>query len=103
MATLPLIDQVASTLGAPGPPRKGFLRPFVNISLTRGKSGEYLEAVSRAVHDALVAELHMKPEDDFQLIRQHERQARNRRQAIRTRLRPRVRRSSPRAPDIVNW
>ena len=32
--------------------------PFVNISLARGKSGEYLEAVSRAVHNALVAELH---------------------------------------------
>ena len=31
--------------------------PFVDISLARGKSGEYLEAVSRAVHDALVAEL----------------------------------------------
>jgi ketosteroid isomerase-like protein len=46
--------------------------PFVNISLARGKSGEYLEAVSRAVHDALVAELHMKPEDDFQLIHQHD-------------------------------
>jgi Tautomerase enzyme len=30
--------------------------PFVNISLAHGKSGEYLEAVSRAVHDALVAE-----------------------------------------------
>src|SRR5580692_1472634 len=56
----------------PGPPRKGFLMPFVNISLARGKSGEYLEAVSRAVHDALVAELHMKPEDEFQLIHQHE-------------------------------
>jgi ketosteroid isomerase-like protein len=46
--------------------------PFVNISLARGKSGSYLEAVSRAVHDALVAELQMKPEDHFQLIRQHE-------------------------------
>jgi phenylpyruvate tautomerase PptA (4-oxalocrotonate tautomerase family) len=46
--------------------------PFVNISLARGKSGEYLKAVSRAVHDALVAELHMKPEDEFQLIHQHE-------------------------------
>ena len=46
--------------------------PFVNISLARGKSAEYLEAVSRAVHDALVAELHMKPEDNFQLIHQHE-------------------------------
>jgi ketosteroid isomerase-like protein len=46
--------------------------PFVTISLARGKPGAYLEAVSRAVHDALVAELHMQPEDDFQLIRQHE-------------------------------
>jgi ketosteroid isomerase-like protein/phenylpyruvate tautomerase PptA (4-oxalocrotonate tautomerase family) len=46
--------------------------PFVNISLARGKSREYLEAVSRAVHDALVAELHMKSEDDFQIIHQHE-------------------------------
>ncbi len=46
--------------------------PFVSISLARGKSGEYLEAVSRAVHDALVAELHMEPEDDFQIIHQHE-------------------------------
>src|SRR6202050_112285 len=56
----------------PGPPRKGFVMPFVNISLARGKPGEYLEAVSRAMHDALVTELHMKPEDHFQLIRQHE-------------------------------
>ncbi|HUN31083.1 MAG TPA: tautomerase family protein [Trebonia sp.] len=46
--------------------------PFVNISLARGKSGEYLQAVSRAVHDALVAEFQMKPDDDFQLIHQHE-------------------------------
>ena len=48
------------------------LMPFVNIALARGKPGEYLEAVSGAVHDALVAELHMKPEDEFQLIHQHE-------------------------------
>ena len=46
--------------------------PFVNISLARGKSGEYIEAVSRAVHDALVTELQMRPEDKFQLITQHE-------------------------------
>jgi ketosteroid isomerase-like protein len=46
--------------------------PFVNISLARGKSQEYLEGVSRAVHGALVAELGMKPDDDFQLINQHE-------------------------------
>jgi phenylpyruvate tautomerase PptA (4-oxalocrotonate tautomerase family) len=37
--------------------------PFVNISLARGKSPEYLEAVSQAVHGALVAELNMKPDD----------------------------------------
>jgi ketosteroid isomerase-like protein/phenylpyruvate tautomerase PptA (4-oxalocrotonate tautomerase family) len=46
--------------------------PFVNISLARGKSDEYLQAVSQAVHDALVQELNMKPEDNFQLIHQHE-------------------------------
>ena len=46
--------------------------PFVKHLTARGKSGEYLEAVSRAVHNALVAELHMTPEDDFQLIHQHE-------------------------------
>jgi ketosteroid isomerase-like protein/phenylpyruvate tautomerase PptA (4-oxalocrotonate tautomerase family) len=46
--------------------------PFVNIALARGKSGQYLEAVSRAVHEALVTELGMKPEDEFQLIHQHE-------------------------------
>src|SRR5580692_7546235 len=55
-----------------GTARKGFPVPFVDITLARGKSREYLEAVSRAVHDALVAELQMKPEDDFQVIHQHE-------------------------------
>src|ERR1700761_6318351 len=48
------------------------LMPFVNIALARGKPAEYLEAVSGAVHDALVAELHMKPEDECQLIHQPE-------------------------------
>lgn len=46
--------------------------PFVDISLARGKTPEYLQAVSRAIHDALVAELNMKPDDDFQLIHQHD-------------------------------
>lgn len=46
--------------------------PFVDISLVRGKSPEYLHAVSRAVHDALVSGLDMKPEDDFQLIHEFE-------------------------------
>ncbi|HTZ22934.1 MAG TPA: tautomerase family protein [Streptosporangiaceae bacterium] len=46
--------------------------PFVNISLARGKPDEYLEAVSSAVHEALVQELGMNPNDRFQLIDQHE-------------------------------
>jgi phenylpyruvate tautomerase PptA (4-oxalocrotonate tautomerase family) len=46
--------------------------PFVNISLARGKPDEYLEAVSSAVHEALVQELGMNPDDRFQLIDQHE-------------------------------
>ena len=46
--------------------------PFVRISLARGKSPEYLEAVSQAVHDALVTELNIKPGDHFQLIEQHD-------------------------------
>ncbi len=46
--------------------------PFVDISLVRGKSPDYIHAVSRAVHDALVSGLNMKPEDDFQLIHEFE-------------------------------
>jgi hypothetical protein len=46
--------------------------PFVNISLARGKSREYLDGVSSAVHEALVQEIGMKPGDRFQLIDQHE-------------------------------
>ncbi|MEV4626794.1 tautomerase family protein [Micromonospora sp. NPDC049523] len=45
--------------------------PFVNISLARGKSDQYLTAVSQAAHDALVAELNMRSDDDFQLVHQH--------------------------------
>ncbi|MGH3250321.1 MAG: tautomerase family protein [Trebonia sp.] len=46
--------------------------PFVNISLARGKSREYLDGVSSAVHQALVQELGMNPGDRFQLINQYE-------------------------------
>ncbi len=46
--------------------------PFVSISLARGKSREYLDGVSSAVHEALVQELGMNPDDRFQLIDQHE-------------------------------
>jgi hypothetical protein len=46
--------------------------PFVNIALARGKSREYLDGVSSAVHEALVQELGMNPGDRFQLIDQYE-------------------------------
>jgi Tautomerase enzyme len=46
--------------------------PFVDISLAQGKSREYLEGVSNAVHEALVAEFGIQPGDRFQLIQQHE-------------------------------
>ena len=46
--------------------------PFVDISLARGKSAEYIEGVSRAVHQALVGELGVKPDDNFQIIHQYE-------------------------------
>jgi len=46
--------------------------PYVNISVTRGKSREYLQGVSDAVHQALVEGLGMKPDDRFQAITQHE-------------------------------
>ena len=46
--------------------------PFVNISLARGKSRQYLNGVSSAVHEALVQELGMNPDDRFQLIDQYE-------------------------------
>jgi ketosteroid isomerase-like protein len=46
--------------------------PFVDITLARGKPPEYLEAVSQAVHRALVAELRMDPDDYFQIIHQHD-------------------------------
>jgi ketosteroid isomerase-like protein len=46
--------------------------PFVDISLARGKSHEYLEGVSTAVHEALVAEFGMQPDDRFQLVHQYE-------------------------------
>jgi phenylpyruvate tautomerase PptA (4-oxalocrotonate tautomerase family) len=46
--------------------------PFVTISLARGKSRDYLDGVSSAVHEALVRELGMNPDDRFQLIDQYE-------------------------------
>ncbi|MGI5414090.1 tautomerase family protein [Streptomyces chartreusis] len=47
--------------------------PFVDICLVRGKSPEYLKAVSDSVHQALVEGLGMVPEDRFQLIHEFDR------------------------------
>jgi ketosteroid isomerase-like protein len=44
---------------------------FVDISLSRGKPDEYLAAVAQSVHDALVAELNVDHDDNFQLIHQY--------------------------------
>ncbi|MFD3924171.1 tautomerase family protein [Streptomyces sp. NPDC058595] len=41
------------------------LMPFVDITLARGKSDEYLRGVSRAAHDALVEAFGMRPDDGF--------------------------------------
>jgi hypothetical protein len=45
--------------------------PFARIDLLRGKSQEYLSAVSESVNDAL-ALLGSPPEDNFQIVTQHE-------------------------------
>ncbi|MDP9809911.1 phenylpyruvate tautomerase PptA (4-oxalocrotonate tautomerase family) [Rhizobium tibeticum] len=46
--------------------------PFVRISLLRGKSPEYLRAVSDSIHRALVEAFNVPPADRFQVIHQHE-------------------------------
>lgn len=46
--------------------------PFARISLRRGKSVEYLQALSQGLHDALVESFEVPLEDRFQVIHQHE-------------------------------
>lgn len=46
--------------------------PFARISLHRGKSAEYLHALSQGVHDALVESFEVPAADRFQVIHQHE-------------------------------
>jgi ketosteroid isomerase-like protein len=68
--------------------------PFVDISLARGKSDSYLEGVSDAVHQALVAELNMQPRDHFQLIHQLD---------LREMVFPREFRGGPRSDDWIRF
>lgn len=44
--------------------------PFVKIWVRRGKSPEYLRSVGDCVHDALVAQANVPPDDRFQIINQ---------------------------------
>ena len=46
--------------------------PFARISLMKGKSPEYLRALSNSVHRALVEAFEVPPDDRFQVIHQHE-------------------------------
>lgn len=46
--------------------------PFARISLHRGKSAEYLQALSQGLHDALVDSFEVPMADRFQVIHQHE-------------------------------
>lgn len=46
--------------------------PFVRISLLKGKSPEYLRALSDGIHRALVETFDVPPADRFHEIQQHE-------------------------------
>jgi phenylpyruvate tautomerase PptA (4-oxalocrotonate tautomerase family) len=48
--------------------------PLVHISLLKGKSKQYLRAISDGVHQALIDTYDVPPNDHFQLIHQHERE-----------------------------
>lgn len=44
--------------------------PVVDITMVRGRSPDLIRSIADAVHDALVAEFGIPPEDRFQVIRQ---------------------------------
>jgi phenylpyruvate tautomerase PptA (4-oxalocrotonate tautomerase family) len=46
--------------------------PFARISLNRGKSADYLQALSLGVHEALVDSFEVPESDRFQVIHQHD-------------------------------
>jgi phenylpyruvate tautomerase PptA (4-oxalocrotonate tautomerase family) len=46
--------------------------PMTRISLLKGKSTEYLRAISDSLHQALVDAFEVPPDDRFQIIHQHE-------------------------------
>ncbi|HEV8660662.1 MAG TPA: tautomerase family protein [Thermoanaerobaculia bacterium] len=44
--------------------------PLVEITLRSGKSPEYIRAVADAIHEALVAQANVPPDDRFQIVHQ---------------------------------
>jgi phenylpyruvate tautomerase PptA (4-oxalocrotonate tautomerase family) len=46
--------------------------PLTRISLAKGKSPDYLRALSDGLHQALVEAFDVPPDDRFQVIHQHE-------------------------------
>lgn len=46
--------------------------PLVRISLLKGRTAEYLQSVSGAIHQALVEQFEAPSNDLFQVIHQHE-------------------------------
>lgn len=46
--------------------------PLTRISLARGKSPDYLRALSDSLHRSLVEAFEVPPDDRFQIIHQHE-------------------------------
>jgi phenylpyruvate tautomerase PptA (4-oxalocrotonate tautomerase family) len=50
---------------------KEAIMPFIRISLLKGKSAEYLRALSDSIHQAMVETFNVPPADRFQIIHQH--------------------------------
>jgi phenylpyruvate tautomerase PptA (4-oxalocrotonate tautomerase family) len=46
--------------------------PFVRISLLKGKSPDYIRAISESIHRAMVEAFNVPPADRFQVFHQHE-------------------------------
>jgi phenylpyruvate tautomerase PptA (4-oxalocrotonate tautomerase family) len=46
--------------------------PYTRISLRKGQSAQYLQALSDSVHQAMVEAFDVPPDDRFQIIHQHE-------------------------------
>lgn len=44
--------------------------PLVEITLRTGKSPEYIRSVADAIHEALVAQANVPPDDRFQIVHQ---------------------------------